>query len=251
MVVSRWLAMPMAATSLAASPALAMASRTVAATVCPDFLRIVLDPAGMRIDLPQLLLGAGDRRERRVEHDGARRGRALVDGDDVGHGAMLARFGFPRKGEMGESGGRRAPSPRLRGEGRGEGATPRWPPACVPAIGPLTRIASRSDLSPQAGRGEARLLQHWQFTFQPLHVMAGLQFTAIPAACDEERRGCPRHRRAKRRRPSRTAMRGHSRRKGPALCVTALPPIHNVKQPCEIRRGLWSAPRVAGSCPPP
>src|SRR5476649_2943708 len=46
---------------------------------------------------------------------------------------------------------RRAPSPRLRGEGWGEGQmlTLRI------AEGPLTRTASRSDLSPHAGRGEA------------------------------------------------------------------------------------------------
>ena len=37
-----------------------------------------------------------------------------------------------------------------------------------------------------------------------------------------------------------------------ALCVTAQrsPPIHNVKQPCEIRRGLWSAPRWPSCFPP-
>ena len=52
----------------------------------PDLLRIVLDLARRRIDLAQLLLRAGDRRERCVEHDGARRGGALVDGDEVGHG---------------------------------------------------------------------------------------------------------------------------------------------------------------------
>src|SRR5215467_2594028 len=45
-----------------------------------------------------------------------------------------------------------APSPRLRGEGGGEGV--------LRELGlwriPLTRRASRVDLSPQAGRGEAR-----------------------------------------------------------------------------------------------
>ena len=42
-----------------------------------------------------------------------------------------------------------APSPRLRGEGRGEGDSQRVSSRSVP----LTRIASQSDLSPQAGRG--------------------------------------------------------------------------------------------------
>ena len=63
----------------------------------PDLLRIVLDPAGRGIDLPQLLLRRGDRRERRVEHDRARRGGALVDGDEVAHGAMLTPFPRPER----------------------------------------------------------------------------------------------------------------------------------------------------------
>ena len=45
-VVSRWLVMPIAATSFAATPALAIAARTVATDGGPDFLRVVLDPAG-------------------------------------------------------------------------------------------------------------------------------------------------------------------------------------------------------------
>jgi hypothetical protein len=52
-----------------------------------------------------------------------------------------------------------APSPRLRGEGRGKGGL-----STILSVnicrsdsrkGPLTRIAARSDLSPQAGRGTA------------------------------------------------------------------------------------------------
>ena len=46
-VVSRWLVMPMAAMSCAATPAFCSASRQVA-TRRPDILRIVLDPAGGR-----------------------------------------------------------------------------------------------------------------------------------------------------------------------------------------------------------
>ena len=68
----------------------------------------------------------------------------------------------------------RAPSPRLRGEGRGEGARPRvqaWgkspSPACGPKLSPqaLAELEpfggrrpgaqERADLSPQAGRGGA------------------------------------------------------------------------------------------------
>jgi excinuclease ABC subunit B len=44
-----------------------------------------------------------------------------------------------------------SPSPRLRGEGRGEGASPTRSDS---RRGPLTRRASRDDLSPRTGRGE-------------------------------------------------------------------------------------------------
>ena len=38
----------------------------------PDLARIVLDPAGLRKDLPELGLRGGDDRARRIEDDGAR-----------------------------------------------------------------------------------------------------------------------------------------------------------------------------------
>ena len=57
----------------------------------PDFLRIVLDPARRGIDLPQFLLRGRDRREPGVEHDGARRGGALVDGEEMRHGGYSTR----------------------------------------------------------------------------------------------------------------------------------------------------------------
>ena len=49
----------------------------------PDLLRIVLDQARRRIVLGEFLLGGGDRRQGRVEQDRARRGGALVDGEEV------------------------------------------------------------------------------------------------------------------------------------------------------------------------
>ena len=49
----------------------------------PDFLGIVLDPAGLGKDLRQLLLRRGDGLARGVEDDGAGAGGALVDGEDV------------------------------------------------------------------------------------------------------------------------------------------------------------------------
>src|SRR5262249_49670438 len=50
----------------------------------PDLLGIVLDPAVGGKILRELLLRGGNRGERGIEHDGARRGRALVDGDKMG-----------------------------------------------------------------------------------------------------------------------------------------------------------------------
>jgi hypothetical protein len=49
----------------------------------PDFFRIVLDLSRTRIDLPELLLRRRDRLERGVEHDRARRGRALIDCEEI------------------------------------------------------------------------------------------------------------------------------------------------------------------------
>jgi len=55
----------------------------------PDFLGRVLDPSGRRKDLPQFLLGGGERLQGRVERNSARRGRALVDGDESSRQAGL------------------------------------------------------------------------------------------------------------------------------------------------------------------
>src|SRR2546425_2738555 len=50
-----------------------------------DFLRIVLDPAGLRIDLAEFALRAADRGAFVVKQDGARAGRALVERENVTH----------------------------------------------------------------------------------------------------------------------------------------------------------------------
>ena len=49
----------------------------------PDFLRIVLDPARRRINLGEFALRGGERLKPGIEHDRARRCRALIDGDDM------------------------------------------------------------------------------------------------------------------------------------------------------------------------
>ncbi len=65
----------------------------------PDRLRIVLDQAGRRIDLRKFPLRDGDGEAGAIERDGARRGRALVDGDHVGrqaHPLFGGGLGFAR-----------------------------------------------------------------------------------------------------------------------------------------------------------
>ena len=55
----------------------------------PDFLRVVLDPAGVRVDLPKFLLRHGQHRAVGLEDDAAGAGGALVEGEDVGHGGPM------------------------------------------------------------------------------------------------------------------------------------------------------------------
>ena len=66
-VVSRWLAMPTAATSAAEAPAAATASRATATWAGEDFLGVVLHPAGLGEDLAELLLRHRYDRSRSVE----------------------------------------------------------------------------------------------------------------------------------------------------------------------------------------
>jgi hypothetical protein len=53
----------------------------------PDFAGVMLHPAGLRKDLLELALRDGDDLPRAVEHDRARAGGSLVQGEDVFHGA--------------------------------------------------------------------------------------------------------------------------------------------------------------------
>jgi hypothetical protein len=59
-----------------------------------NLLRVVLDPARLRVDLSELNLRRGDGSHvLRVEHDGARGRRALVYGEYVGQKApVMGRF---------------------------------------------------------------------------------------------------------------------------------------------------------------
>jgi hypothetical protein len=47
----------------------------------PDFLRVVLDPAGLWVNLRQFLLRLGDEVALGIEHNAARTGGALVEGE--------------------------------------------------------------------------------------------------------------------------------------------------------------------------
>jgi hypothetical protein len=51
----------------------------------------MLDPAGLREDLRELLLRGGDRPQRRVENDRARRGRSLVNSENVRRHDVIQR----------------------------------------------------------------------------------------------------------------------------------------------------------------
>ena len=85
-VVSRWLVMPIAAMSAADAPAFAIAARQVADDRAPQILRVVLDPAGRGKMLREFLLRHRHDGKAGVEQYGPRRGRALIDGEDVrGH----------------------------------------------------------------------------------------------------------------------------------------------------------------------
>jgi hypothetical protein len=74
-VVSRWFVMPMAATSRPARPAAASASRPTGIVLRDLAIRGAAHPTVV------------------VEHHGRRAGRALVQGQDRGHGAEKRRIG--------------------------------------------------------------------------------------------------------------------------------------------------------------
>ena len=82
-VVSRWLVMPTAARSRGVRFASRNACSITASVLSRNLERIMLDPAGLRIDLPMLALRRGDGVAGAVEHDEAAAGGALVDGADV------------------------------------------------------------------------------------------------------------------------------------------------------------------------
>ena len=78
-VVSRWLVMPIAATSLGRDRRrFAIAARAVATAVGPDVLRVVLDPAGRGIDLRKFELREAHRRQR-LRRTGTRASRSCPD----------------------------------------------------------------------------------------------------------------------------------------------------------------------------
>ena len=81
-VVSRWLVTPIAAMSAADEPRLAPAPRARSQLRRPDGFRIVLDVAGRRKDLRELLLRHRHDRAVAPEDDRAARGRALIERED-------------------------------------------------------------------------------------------------------------------------------------------------------------------------
>ena len=63
----------------------------------PDPLRIMLDPAGLRKDLRKFELREADRRQRRVEQKCARRGRPLIDRQQMGRHKASRKKLFSRR----------------------------------------------------------------------------------------------------------------------------------------------------------
>jgi hypothetical protein len=92
-VVSRWLVMPTAAISCAPAQLFQRATDH-ALGLLPDLQRVVLHPAGLRVDLPVLQLVGADRLAAMVEDHAAGAGGALIDGGDkLVHGRHPFRGG--------------------------------------------------------------------------------------------------------------------------------------------------------------
>ena len=65
--------------------------------IAPDLLRVVLDPAGPRVVLPELVLAGRARPARAVEHHRPAAGRALIDRQDVARAGHLRLPGWPTR----------------------------------------------------------------------------------------------------------------------------------------------------------
>ena len=85
-VVSRWLVMPSAGDRRGPTPALAERLAGGRQRRAPHVLRVVLDPARAREDLREFLCAIAIGAASGAEHDGARRGGALIDDENLsGH----------------------------------------------------------------------------------------------------------------------------------------------------------------------
>jgi hypothetical protein len=84
-VVSRWLVIPIAAMSRGSTFALAIAASITAH--CDDQIScgFVLDPSGLREELPEFLLRDADAVAGMIEDDRTRTRRALVERENKGH----------------------------------------------------------------------------------------------------------------------------------------------------------------------
>ena len=114
-VVSRWLVMPIAAMSRAREAGLRQRLARGRELALPDLARVVLDPAGLRVDLAELALRHRDDAAVAVEDDAARAGGALVEGEEVagsGHAVALRGWADARIAAMPRAGPRRDPERR-------------------------------------------------------------------------------------------------------------------------------------------
>ena len=83
--VSRWLVMPIAATSRGRAPSLAQRLHGAGQLAGQDLRRIVLHPPRLRIELLELMLRHGGNRARLVKQNRPRTRRPLVQCKNVSH----------------------------------------------------------------------------------------------------------------------------------------------------------------------
>jgi len=169
MVVSRWLAIPIAATS--APTMRASARRHVPAPFDgrPDLLGVVLDPPGPRKVLRQLGVPARGGRDRRIDDQRGRARRALVESENVApRGHLSAAAGRRPRWVAGQRcyEGSRAADRVVRGARRGDrhgvnpdvrggGSRPRPGVSATdaPRLGPPHRQATPGPRTPSTGGG--------------------------------------------------------------------------------------------------
>ena len=127
-VVSRWLVMPIASRSPAPDPGVGERRRGGGRDALPDLVRILLDPARLRIALADRNRPAANHRQVVVHDQAGRAARSLVDGEDHRASIAAARTGTRRLTASSARSGPATASPAARPGCRSGrcGRAPRW-----------------------------------------------------------------------------------------------------------------------------